>query len=113
VERLRARWEARYRELGRRVYAEEADCEAYGEGLLRAYRATVGEAALHRRARALTEFAASFPVRWDPDDLLVGHQTFTPPWIASRFPGDELRALGWPTMAGMWSTTTLRCSGAG
>ncbi len=98
--RLQARFEARYRELGRRLYAEDDDCRAYGQSLLRAYRATVGQPALARRARALTEFAATFPLRFDPDDLLAGQQTFCPPEVCADFSLQELRALGWADNGG-------------
>lgn len=100
AQRLRDRFEARYRQLGRRLFAEDEDCRAYGQAILRAYRTTVGQPAPLRRARVLTEFASTFPVAPDPEDLLAGRQTFCPPHLAPDYPAEELRALGWADNGG-------------
>lgn len=94
VEGLHARFQERYRELGQRVYREEADVRARDAALLRAYRIAPGDPAIVRRARALAEFAEAMPIRVHPEDLLVGHQTFNGPVPA------ELRELGYAATTG-------------
>ena len=76
VSRLLARFEADYTACGQRRYVIPAEAQALAEAIRRAYQATVGAPAVLRRARVLTEFAASAPVQAHPDDLLLGSQRF-------------------------------------
>ncbi len=99
VAALRARFDRRYAELGRRLYWEEVPARARDEAILAAYRATDGKPAILRRARALTEIAGNLPVEVQPGDMLVGHQTFNRPGFPAEVAA-ELRSLGYAHTTG-------------
>ncbi len=97
---LLERFRRRYHELGTRVYTEPADAAAFGQILLESFRASTGLPALQRRASSLRAFAEHFPVTTDPDELLVGRQTFNGARSVSSWPGDQLAELGYANTTG-------------
>jgi len=100
VLRLQAAFAVRYAELGRRVYTEDTAVQARDAAILTAYQATIGEPAILRRAQILTEFARGIPISLQPDDLLVGHQTFNcPPWESLEMQ-EALAELGYSATTG-------------
>lgn len=100
LQALQEPFERRYMELGTRVYVEPEDAAAVAQSLLRAYRETVGQPAILRRAAALQAFVEDFPVSVRPDELIVGRQTFNPPWAAPDYPAEALAELGYAATTG-------------
>lgn len=101
VRLLQARLDARVQDWGHRIFSDSAEAEVLREAIRRAYRATEGQPTVLRRARALTEYAQACAARCEPDDLLVGTQTFGPIYSAAwrQEDLDELSALGWAMTA--------------
>lgn len=100
VSQLQQELAQRLRQRQARLDSDPAMAQAFGEALLRSYRASVGEPSVRRRALALQEVAESLPIHLAPHDLLAGHQTFTPPGVAPAFPREELAGCGYATSTG-------------
>lgn len=64
VATLHAQFLTRYQELGRRIYWESEMVAARDRALLDAYRATIGQPPIIRRARVLQEFAETLPIHF-------------------------------------------------
>jgi formate C-acetyltransferase len=100
LQRLQQRFEERYRALGGRLYVEPEEAATVAAALERAWQETAGQPVIVRRARGLTEFAATAPLCLHPDDLLVGRQTFNPVWAAGGDWRERLTAVGYAATTG-------------
>ncbi|MBU4211055.1 MAG: hypothetical protein L6437_03065 [Kiritimatiellae bacterium] len=79
---------------GGKLYFEDDEWDAFCRSRLTAWRETVGQPSILRRARMLELFAADAIVRIELDDLIVGSQKF----CAFKFPPEtlaELQRLGY------------------
>ena len=97
---LRERFEQRYAALGTRLYTEPEEAAAAGRLLLHAWRSSIGQPPILRRAVALEVFAEGFPVRIEPGELIIGSQAFNPPRSAADYPAKELAELGYAATTG-------------
>ena len=100
VQRLHHRFQQRYAELGSRKFNEVADARVRDEAILTAYRDTVGQPAITRRARVLSVYAESARTTVHPDDLFVGRQTFLLPVGADEATRGEIGRLGYAHTTG-------------
>ena len=100
VQLLLERFQERYAELGTRLYVETDDAAALGRVILQAYHDTVGQPTVLRRAHVLEVFAQRFPVEAAQYELLLGRQTFNPPWSYRDHPAAAIAELGYAGSTG-------------
>ncbi len=85
--------DAARRHAGNRIYFSDDEAEAFGRSRLTAWRESIGQPVILRRARMMERFAEDALIRMDADDLVAGSQKF----CAMGFPQDiatELDQLG-------------------